>query len=66
MILDGNGNFMTTNMTTVGTLLNLTSTTLPVCSTTFDGTIGRNATGIYNCNSTNWNCVIARGGGNIC
>jgi len=37
---------------TVGMLFKLSSITLPSCS--IDGSIGRNATGVYYCNSTTW------------
>ncbi len=38
----------------ISQLLKLSSITLPSCSASIDGTIGRNSTGIYYCNSTNW------------
>lgn len=38
----------------VSQLIKLDSITLPTCATATDGFIGRNATGLYYCNSTGW------------
>ncbi len=39
---------------TIENLLQLSSIILPACSSSYDGNIGRNSTGIYYCNSTAW------------